>query len=249
MNKNNNEQPSLQIIVEKMPGNVWWKNKELRYLGCNDRVLNILGLSRNQFIGKTDHELWNKDIAKRLLEADLHVLNTGETINLEEVIIEKDGTQVIMLTNKTPYYDKRGNIAGIVGTSTDITERKKTEKELDEAKKKAEEASKTKSEFIANMSHDIRVPLTGILGLTEGLIDTADNTLVSLQQITSTQDKESITKHYPMVNKLIEVVQEDGQLVLASADELLQLLNEILEAVRLESGKVTEKTESFKRAT
>jgi two-component system, OmpR family, aerobic respiration control sensor histidine kinase ArcB len=119
------------------------------------------------------------------------------------------------------------------------------EQTLNESLKAAEAASHAKSEFIANMSHDIRVPLAGILGLTEGLIDTADNTLVSLQQIASTQDKESITKHYPMVNKLIEVVQEDGQLVLASADELLQLLNEILETVRLESGKVTEEAESF----
>jgi two-component system, OmpR family, aerobic respiration control sensor histidine kinase ArcB len=95
------------------------------------------------------------------------------------------------------------------------------------------------------MSYDIRIPLTGILGLTEGLIDVADNTLVSLHQISSTQANKTLAKYQTSVNKLIEVVQEDGQLVLASADELLQLLNEILETVRLESGKVSEKAESF----
>jgi two-component system, OmpR family, aerobic respiration control sensor histidine kinase ArcB len=243
--KNNNKQPSLQTIVEKMPGNVWWKNRELCYLGCNDRVLSVLGLSRNQFIGKTDHELWGKEIADELLKTDLHVLHTGETINLEEVLVEKDNTQVIMLTNKSPYYDKQGNIIGIVGTSTDITARKKMEEELDKAKNSAEAASKAKSEFIANMSHDLRLPLTGILGLTEGLIDVADNTLVSLQQVSSTQMTEIVAKYQTLLNKIIEVVREDGQLVLDSADELLQLLNEILETVRIESGKVSEKAESF----
>ena len=244
--KHKHKQPSLQTIVEKMPGNVWWKNSELRYLGCNDQVLTVLGLSRKKFIGKTDHELWDKKIADELLKADLHVLHTGETINLEEVLVEKDKSEVIMLTNKSPYYDKQGNIIGIVGTSTDITERKKMERDLQQAKDKAEVANQAKSEFIANMSHDIRTPITGILGLTEELVHLAEKTLVSLQQISSNISSMGVvTKYQSLLNQLIEGVRQDGQLVLGSVDELLQLLNEILEAMRLESGKAPEKVESF----
>lgn len=112
-------------IIAKLPGNIWWKDGELKYLGCNDRVLEVLGLdSKRKFIGKTDYELWEKDIAGKLEEADLHVLKTGETINLEETIVEFTGRHAIMLTNKSPLRDSDNNIIGILGTSTDITELK-----------------------------------------------------------------------------------------------------------------------------
>ncbi len=164
MKKNGNGKPSLQAIIEKMPGNVWWKNKELCYLGCNDRVLKILELSREQFVGKTDYDIWSKEVADNLLKADLRVLKTGKEINLEEAIVQKNGTRVIMLTNKSPYYDKHHNIAGIVGTSTDITSRKQAENDLKMAKEAAEAANRAKTEFIQNMSHDIRTPLAGVIG-------------------------------------------------------------------------------------
>ena len=126
--KNNHNPLSLELIIEKMPGNVWWKDKSLHYLGCNAQVLDLVGLSKEEFIGKTDQELWSKQIADNLLQADQQILATGETISLEEVIMKKDGTQVIMLTNKSPYFDENNHIAGIIGTATDITYRKQARK-------------------------------------------------------------------------------------------------------------------------
>ena len=164
----------LNKIIEKLPGNVWWKDKNLVYLGCNDRVTKVLGLSRKDFTGKTDHELWDKKIADKLEEADLHVIKTGESLNIEEVIVEANGRHVTMLTNKTPLHDDENNIIGVLGTSTDITDRKKMEQELIRAKQLQEKAQNAKiqgmMEIAAGIAHEIRTPLTSIQCATDAKI-------------------------------------------------------------------------------
>lgn len=162
---------TMRKVIEKLPGNVWWKDKNLVYLGCNDRVIDVLGFSsRKEFIGKTDNDLWEKPIADKLKEADLEVLQKKEAISLEEVIVQEDGSPATMLTNKSPLFDENNNVIGILGTSTDITGRKKVEQELKFAKEKAETASHAKSMFLANMSHDIKTPISGIVSTAEYLM-------------------------------------------------------------------------------
>lgn len=122
------------------------------------------------------------------------------------------------------------------------------EENLRQAKKAAETANEAKSEFIANMSHDIRTPLTGILGLIQEIINIADDTQISLQQASFANDipiEEKYVFSLDQLQRLIEKAREDGQLLIGATDELLQLLNEILETMRLESGKTIETVESF----
>jgi len=205
--KNKNTTQRLQKILENLPGNVWWKDKNLVYLGCNEQVLQVLGLTSSQeLIGKTDHDLWPKAIADKLREADIHVLATGEATNLEEAIVQSDGSEVVMLTNKSPLYDDENNIIGILGTSTDITERKKMESELRTAKEAAEAANTAKARFLANITHDIKTPLTGVISTAEYLAHVLDNS-----------DYKSRA----------EDIMQSGLI-------LLELLNEVLELTRLE---------------
>ena len=208
----------LRQILTSLPGHVWWKDATLKYLGCNRNVLQVLGLvSPEAFIGKTDEALWSQEIAARLKAADEAVLQTGQTIHLEEVIQVKDYTPTIMLTTKSPFYDDQGQIMGIVGVSTDITARKEAEKALKHAKKSAEAANIAKSEFLANMSHDIRTPLTGIIGMGDILAG----------EVTTATGKEAV-----------------HNLILA-AKTLLDLLNSILDFSKIESHQVPIVEECF----
>lgn len=151
----------LQNMIKILPhsGNIWWKDKDLKYLGCNDRVIQILGLeSRKDFISKTDYEIWGSNIASKLEEADLYVLETGKSIDLEETIIEFTGKKAIMQTRKSPLLDDHGNIIGIIGASTDITAFKNTELRL----KETEESLMGIKALGASIAHELRTPLSAI---------------------------------------------------------------------------------------
>ncbi|MGD9153740.1 MAG: PAS domain-containing protein [Gammaproteobacteria bacterium] len=156
----------LENIISLIPGHVYWKDKNGKYLGCNNEQAKALGLSSaKDIINKIPYENLSKKDAQSLRKSDDKVLKNGETITVEEPGVKIDGTMGIFLTKKTPLYDKDENIMGLLGVSFDITERKKQEKELKRAKEQAEEANQLKSDFISNMEHDIRTPLIGIYGM------------------------------------------------------------------------------------
>lgn len=157
--KKDEQKLSLHKIIEKLPGNVWWKDQNLRYLGCNDHVLNVLGFtSRKELVGKTDYDLWPEQIAQKLEQADRQVLASDEIIQLEETIIEVSGRHAVMSTNKSPLRDNYGSIIGILGVSTDITKLTHTQQQL----KKAETRIESMRALSAGIAHELRTPLAAI---------------------------------------------------------------------------------------
>ena len=193
----------LEIISSCMPGNFYWKNRQGQYLGCNKSLLNILGFnSIADIVGKTDRDLWPEQ-ANILIHHDKKVMDLKLPLSSEETVIVDEGKLMYFAVIKVPWMDANGNVIGILGSSLDITELKNTQKELILAKEVAEDASKAKSNFIANMSHDIRTPLTGVIGMSKML----ENNLTDIN-------------HRQYARWLSE-----------SGEQLLNMLNGILDAV------------------
>lgn len=234
-------------LLEQLPSYIFWKDKNCVYLGCNELFAKSAGLtSSKEIIGKTDFDLVWKDQADLYTADDQEVINSRlPKLNIEEPQTTSDGQKIVLLTSKVPLFDNKDNVVGILGVYVDITERKQIEEDLRMAKIAAEIASRSKTEFIANMSHDIRTPLTGILGLIQEMINTADDTQTSINQPMLTQEEEIKSNHLSLLTEIIKKVQENSHLLIGAADELLQLLNEILETMRLESGSAPEQTEAF----
>jgi PAS domain S-box-containing protein len=155
----------LKSVIEKLPGSIYWKDRNGVYLGCNEFVLKMAGARHDkEIIGKTDFNMPWKRYAEELRIIDKKVLKTELPVEIEESPVLADGQQVVVLTNKVPLRDENGDVIGIISISVDITERKQMEAILEDTKNKAELANQTKMAFLENMRHDIRTPLTGIIG-------------------------------------------------------------------------------------
>ncbi len=211
-------QSTLENIVANMPGHVYWKDIDGVYLGCNNRQARSLGFNYgSEIIGKTDFDLpWGSGVADIFRKNDLHIMKTGETLIIEEKS-QVDGKEAVVLSHKSPMRNKQGDIIGILGISIDISERKKIETELRFAKEQAEAASRAKTEFLEYMRHDIRTPLTGIVGFSDIIKSEADN------------------PH----------IKEYAENLTASSYALLELMDEVLEAIRVSSGEIPQLKKKF----
>lgn len=120
---------NLEKIASLMPGNFYWKDRYGYYLGCNQGVLNLIGLkSEKDIVGKTDYDLWPEQ-AETIRINDNDVMDSGIQMEFEETVLVNGTKQLFFTVIKTPLKDKNENIVGVIGTSLDITYRKKLEKE------------------------------------------------------------------------------------------------------------------------
>jgi len=201
---------TLKTILSLMPGHVFWKNKDGVFLGCNTLQAQAIGYdSPAEAIGKTAYDTLPKDQADKITAVDKEIMAAGKSITIEEESDSVEGKS-IYLSKKVPLKNKNNQIIGILGVSFDITDRKKLETELLNAKKAAEAASQAKTEFLENMRHDIRTPLSGIVGFSE------------LLKSESNEPR----------------IQEYAENLVASSHALLNLMDEVLEAVRVSSGEI-----------
>jgi PAS domain S-box-containing protein len=163
----------MSQIIENTDSIAVFKDLQLRYLAVNKAYLRLTGKkSLDEVAGKTDLDLF-KDIATaeqiaEYMNNDRTALDlpAGRVLTVEETSCAEDGTCRAFLTKKFPVYDRDAKTClGVATLATEITDLKRMESVLFEAKEKAEAASKAKSEFLANMSHEIRTPLNGIMGV------------------------------------------------------------------------------------
>ena len=182
----------------------------------NKQIWNILGYTNTDFIPEGSSVFLNLindqdqlTFHKHYLHIRQHVKD-GEVVEKEFRLKHKNGSEVWIITREVPFKrNSKGQVQEVLGTAIDITSRKLVEKELIQAKKDAEEASRIKSDFLSTMSHEIRTPMNAIIGFTDLL----------LSSNFSGQDQQFLNT------------------IKYSADNLMVILNDILDFSKIEAGK------------
>jgi PAS domain S-box-containing protein len=129
----------LQMLMDRAPVPIYIKDVERRYVLANKVAHEIAGLEPNDLIGRTDKDIMPPGAERQVAAADRRILDTGDTYEGEETLIvgERERT---FLTTKFPFVDDTGQIAGISGISTEITDKRKAEELRDELAKVQERA-------------------------------------------------------------------------------------------------------------
>ena len=201
-------------IAESMSDWIWEVDALGHYTYCSGRVEDILGYRPDEIVGRTPFDLMDPGEANKIARIFAGIAEKKAPIkNLENWNLSKTGRRVCLLTNGIPLLDDKGNLIGYRGVDTDITKRKLAEEQLIQAKLTAEAASQAKSEFLSRMSHELRTPMNAILGYTELMLEVDDDPLTDDQR------------------ESIGIIHEAGR-------HLLELINEVLDLSKIESGKL-----------
>ena len=205
------QQQLVLTLINHLPERIFVKDAQGHYVLDNLSHLRFLGKrSPDEVLGKTVFDLFPPDQARRFATHDRVVLESGRPL-IEQVerIDHPNGEVRWISTSKVPLPDpETGKTVGLIGVTRDITDQKRIQDQLIQARDAAEAANHAKSQFLCNVSHEIRTPMNGIMGMTELLLDTA----------LSEQQRDYLT------------------LVMSSAEEMMRVVDDILDFSKIDAG-------------
>jgi PAS domain S-box-containing protein len=235
-----------RTLVENATDAIYMVDAHENILSVNQTTARFLGKRPEKLIGKKVSDIFPPEIAARFTEEFRLTFRTGQSIMACDRL-DAGWTELWVSTSLNPIRNSSGEVVAIMGVTRDITEQKRLERELQETNEQldaqneelqvqseelmaqqqelmestqeAARANQLKSEFLANMSHELRTPLNAIIGFSQLL---RDETPGKLNQ----EQKQCLDD------------------VLESSQHLLNLINEVLDLSKIESGRAELKLEN-----
>jgi PAS domain S-box-containing protein len=200
---------TLEQVIDHASSAITVKDLDGRYILANRAFEELVGRSVARGASLAPADILPDGPVTEVADHDRQVLEEGRALQFEERLAGRDADRTF-LSVRFPLMDPAGKPTAVAVIATEITDRKRTERELQAAHARALDASRHKSEFLANMSHEIRTPLNGVVGMAELLLGTN----LDRQQRAWT-----------------ETLRRSG-------DALLGVINDILDFSKIEAGRL-----------
>ncbi|WP_434771984.1 transporter substrate-binding domain-containing protein [Pseudomonas entomophila] len=209
----NDQVAFMRTLLDGTPHPMYVRDREGRMQTCNQSYLDAVQASADEVLGKRlQDSVVNKCAYTRQIQADyLKVLEQAKPLITDRPLRLKD-RELTIYHWILPYRDSLGQVQGIICGWIDISDRRKLVQDLSLAKQRADQANRAKSTFLATMSHEIRTPMNAVLGMLELALKHADQGRL---------EREAIAVAH------------------RSAKDLLKLIGDILDFVRIESGHLS----------
>lgn len=197
----------IRDFIENAGQGFWQLGPERLTMDVNPALCTMLGYSHEEFVGRSPLEFvdaHNRAIflyQMGRIDATIHRC-------YEISLLHKDGHLVPVMFSATTHRDAEGKVDNAFSFVTDLTQQKQVEQEIRAAKEAAESASRAKTQFLANISHEVRTPLNGIMGMS----------------------------HLLHMTPLVDEQQDYLRHLDDSAQSLLSVINDLLDLTRIEAG-------------
>jgi PAS domain S-box-containing protein len=204
-----NEAKYRNIIANMNLGLVEIDNNE-RITFANNTFCEMCGYTLDELLDKNAAALVAKGAEADIFKEKQKLRRDGIADAYQVKLLNKKGEEKWWLISGAPRYNDKGELVGSIGIHLDITDQKKQETELIEARKNAENLAHTQEVFLANMSHEIRTPMNAIMGMSNQL---------------------SKTNLIPDQRFFLDIIH-------SASENLLVIINDILDLSKIEAGKL-----------
>lgn len=202
----------FRTMADTLPALIWMSGTDKLFTYFNKGWLAFTGRTMAQELGNGWAAGVHPDDLARCLDTYVTAFDARRPFEMEYRLRRADGEDRWLLDLGTPWFHPDGGFAGYIGSCIDISDRREIEEVLRRKTEEAEEASRLKSQFVSNVSHDLRTPLSAILGYTHLL-------LAEMYGPVGDEQKSPLSG------------------VQRNAENLLKMINDVLDLAKIESGK------------
>jgi PAS domain S-box-containing protein len=250
----------LEIIIDSIPGLVFYKDTKNRYLRVNKFISEAHSMSKKQLEGTSCDDLYPKEQSQTYFEDDLKVIRSRQAkINIDEPWETPAGKRWLS-TSKIPYINEKNEVVGVIGISLDVTERKLAEEELKKYREQLEDMVKQRTTDLSNVLMEVKETVNVLVSSSNQILaattQVASGTAETATAITETSTtveevqqavKQSASKAKNVVDsaQLVTQISHNGQKAVDETVTFMNRINEQMDSIAQTVVRLSEQTQSI----